>query len=315
MHDLVAIKGKNILVVGASGFLGRPLATRLAAGGSRVCAVCRKSPEADAENIHWAHGDAADAEFVNRLFSSFRPAVVFHLASDSQGGRALSLLPGSVHNDLVATINVLHGAASADAKVERFVMTASLEEPEGAEPTPMSPYAAAKWAASGYGRMFRHLYDLDVRVVRPMMTFGPGQKEWKFVPSTILSLLANQRIAIGSGSRLVDWVYLDDVVEGLLAAACVPDVPTTVDLGSGALVSVADVAREIGRQLGRTHLLQIGDGARGEEIVRVGDAAKARELLGFSATTSLPDGIARAIAFYSDAVRQPGRRHIVMPSG
>ena len=294
-----AIKGRNILVVGASGFLGRPLTNRLAAAGAKICAVCRNPPEAGAQNIFWSQGDATDLNYVNQMFSSFRPAVVFHLTSDSQGGRALTLIPSSLRNDVIATTNVLHAAASADAKVERFVMTGSFEEPDGAEPTPVSPYAAAKWAASGYGRMFRRHYGLDVRIVRPMMTFGPGQKEFKLVPSTILSLLRDQPANIGSGSRLVDWVYIDDVVEGLIAAASVRDLPTAVDLGSGVLVSVADMAREISRQLGREHLLRIRDGARGEEMVRVGDVDKARRLLGFTATTSLPEGVARAVMFYS----------------
>jgi UDP-glucose 4-epimerase len=119
------------------------------------------------------------------------------------------------------------------------------------------------------------------------------------VPSTILSLLKDQHATIGSGSRLVDWVYVDDVVEGLIAAACVPDLPSEVDLGSGVLVSVADMAREIARQLGREHLLKIGNGARGEEVVRVGDAYKARRLLDFEAKTPLPEGVARTVAYYS----------------
>ena len=194
------------------------------------------------------------------------------------------------------------------SRVERFVMTGSLEEPSGAEPTPVSPYAAAKWAASGYGRMFREHYGLNVRIVRPMMTFGPGQKAFKVVPSTILSLLKDQPARIGSGTRLVDWVYVDDVVEGLMAAACVPDLPSSVDLGSGVLVSVADMAREIARQLCREHLLEVADGARGEEIIRVGNVEKARQLLGFTAATSLPDGVARTIAFYSGLFGLPASR-------
>jgi nucleoside-diphosphate-sugar epimerase len=303
MQSMSAIKGKNILVVGANGFLGRPLTNRLAAAGATICAVCRNPPKAGAENIFWWRADVADANRVKEIFSSFHPAVVFHLTSDSQGGRSLSLIPSSLRNDVIATVNVLHGAASADAMVERFVMAGSLEEPDGVEPTAVSPYAAAKWATSGYGRMFRQLYGLDVRIVRPMMTFGPGQKELKLVPSTILSLLKDQHTKTGSGSRLVDWVYVDDVVEGLIAAACVPDLPCAVDLGSGVLVSVADVAREIARQLGREHLLEIGDGARREEIVRVADVDKARRLLGFTATTTLPEGIARTIAFHTDPVR------------
>ena len=295
---MASITGQKILVVGASGFLGRRLTARLAAAGANICAVCRNPPKAGAANVLWSRGDASDANDIQEMFSSFRPAIVFHLTSDSQGGRALSLIPGSFQNDLMAAVNVLQGAASAVTKVERFVMAATFEEPDGAEPAPVSPYAAAKWAATCYGRMFRQHYGLDVRIVRPMMTFGPGQKEFKVVPSTILSLLRDQHATIGSGSRLVDWVYVDDVVEGLIAAACVPHLPSEVDLGSGVLVSVADMAREIARQLGREHLLKIGNGARGEEVVRVGDVDTARRLLDFKAKTPLPEGVARTVAYY-----------------
>jgi hypothetical protein len=68
------------------------------------------------------------------------------------------------------------------------------------------------------------------------------------------------------------------------------------------------MASEIAQQLGREHLLQIGDGARGEEIVRVGDVDKARRLLGFTATTPLPEGVARTVAFYSGLVCSGYRR-------
>src|ERR1700716_1688045 len=95
-HDMAAITGTRILVVGASGFLGSPLTDRLAAAGAKICAVCRNPPKAGAENVFWSRGDATDANYVKEIFSSFRPAVVFHLTSDSQGGRALSLIPGSL---------------------------------------------------------------------------------------------------------------------------------------------------------------------------------------------------------------------------
>src|SRR3979411_3104085 len=299
MPDESAIAGKNILVVGASGFIGRPLTNRLALAGAKVYAVCRNPPEPGTGPIVWSRGDVTEANRVREIFSEFRPTVVFHLTSDSQGGRELSLIPSSLRNDVIAAVTVLHRAASADVKVERFIMAGSFEEPDGADPTPVSPYAEAKWAASGYGRMFRRLYGLNVRILRPMMTFGPGQKEFKVVPSTILSLLRNCPAKIGSGSRLVDWIYIDDVIEGLVAAASAQDLPCTIDLGSGVLVSVADVAREIARQLGREHLLEIGEGARGEERIRAADVEPARRLIGFEASTGLAEGISRTIESFA----------------
>ena len=114
MQDLAAIKGKDVVVIGANGFLGRPLTNRLVAAGANVVGVCRNPPSTGAENISWWRGDVTELSCVTEMFYLFRPAVVFQLTSDNQGGRALSLIPSSVQNDMIATINVLHGAASAD---------------------------------------------------------------------------------------------------------------------------------------------------------------------------------------------------------
>jgi len=86
-------------------------------------------------------------------------------------------------------------SGSEPASIERIVLTASLTEPlavEGAQ-TPHSPYAAAKWAASGYGRMFHELYGTPVVMLRPFMTYGPGQAPSKLIPAVTLSLLRGER--------------------------------------------------------------------------------------------------------------------------
>lgn len=297
------------MVVGATGFLGRPLVERLVNLGARVIAVSRAAaPGAMAPSssvVPW-QADAANAREVQLLFRETSPEMVFHLTSDSRGGRELEVVAPSVRNDLLATINVLTAAAQSPSRITRFLMTASLEEPPPGDSTPVSPYAAAKWATGGYGRMFRSLYGLDVRIVRPMMTYGPGQKEYKVVPSTILSLLRDQPARLASGSRLVDWVYLDDVVAGMIEAALVPDLAETVDLGSGELVTVGECAREIARQLDREHLLEIGDAGRGREIVRAADVELARRRLGFEASTTLPQGIAHTISSYRARMHGPG---------
>lgn len=302
--DAGALRGESVLIVGATGFYGSALVKRLAALHARVYAVSRNARSQNDGSTIWHAADASDAEQVRRLFDTAKPTIVFHLTSDSQGGRDLSLVPASLRNDVVATVNVLH-AAAADGGVKRLVMTGSLEEPlavGSAEPTPVSPYSAAKWVVSAYGRMFRRLYGLDVRIVRPMMTYGPGQKDYKLVPSTILSLLRGSQIIIGSGSRLVDFVFLDDIVEGMIRAALAPELSETVDLGSGNLVPIADVVREIANQLGRPDLLRFGEQVRGEEIVRAADAERAFRAIGFVARTDLISGISKTIDWYRERV-------------
>ena len=89
--------------------------------------------------------------------------------------------------------------------------------------TPHSPYAAAKWAASGYGRMFHELYGAPVVILRPFMTYGPGQAPSKLIPAVTLSLLRGERPKLSSGKARADWVYIGDVIEGFIAAAPHPE--------------------------------------------------------------------------------------------
>ena len=84
-------------------------------------------------------------------------------------------------------------------------------------PIPSSPYAAAKWSATAYARMFHSLYQTPVVVLRPFMTYGPGQHETKIVPYVIDSLLQGKvRRHLSSGAWSADWVFVDDVIDGFL---------------------------------------------------------------------------------------------------
>jgi len=120
-----------------------------------------------------------------------------------------------------------------------------MEEPISSNPDviPSSPYAAGKWASSAYARMFNRLYQTPVVIARIFMTYGPGEPNVnKIVPYVINSLLCGEPPKVSSGMREVDWIYVDDVVNGLIATAEAPDIEGhTVDLGSGILVSIRRV--------------------------------------------------------------------------
>jgi nucleoside-diphosphate-sugar epimerase len=280
-----------ILVVGGSGFLGRALVGRLRQQGHQVVSASRNGEY---------RVDAASKYSVAKMFREVKPFTVYHLTSESKGTRELDNMPATFDNDLTAAFNLLLATAMLPREPGRvrFIMAASLEEPEG-DALPLTPYAAAKLASTMYGRMFKAYYGVDVRICRLMMTYGPGQKDFKVIPSTINTLLRDQPMRIGSGTRKVDWVYLDDVIDGLIAAGQIDHLDDIVDLGTGRLVTVGEVAREIARQLGKEHLLEIGEGARGTEVVRAADTESARARLGFRAKTSLADGLAATIAWHN----------------
>jgi UDP-glucose 4-epimerase len=287
----------KILVVGASGFLGRPLVRRLVDLDAEVTAVSRNPQAEAAVGAQWLAADASDAVQMARLFEQTRPDIVYILTSDSRGGPNLDFVQASVQNDVMATINVLVEATRH--KCRHVVLTGSLDEPDGMarSATPSTPYGAAKWVIGAYARMFIRLYATPISILRPMMTFGPGQKSYKVIPSIINALLQNQKAKLGSGARLVDWVYVDDVVDAFVRTAACTALNETIDLGSGKLVSIRECALLIGSVLGRSHLLEFDPTRdRPYEEVNAADTHPAQERLDWRATTSLRDGLERTIA-------------------
>src|SRR5262249_3182840 len=117
---------------------------------------------------------------------------------------------------------------------------------------PSSPYSASKAAIQDYAQMFFQVFQLPVVVARIFMTYGPGQEaRQKLIPYITLTLLQGQSPKISSGQHLVDWIYIDDVVDGLIAMAQAKGVEgTSVDVGSEVLTSVGDVVQLIVRLTG-----------------------------------------------------------------
>lgn len=290
--------GGRLLVTGASGFIGAHLTRRLAGAGAEVHAVSRTPQPAADRGVRWWQGDLADLEVVRRLLRTIRPDVVYHLASHVAGIRGVELVLPTFRSNLSSTVNLLTAAVEGGGC--RVVLTGSLEEPDGldAESAPCSPYAAAKWAASGYGRMFQALYGLEVVAVRPYMAYGPGQRETKLVPSAMRALLAGERPRLSSGRSEADWVFVDDVVEGFLLAASVPyPGPAPIDLGSGRLASIRSVVETIRALLGSA--VEADYGAlpdRPLERPRAADLEDtSRRLGGWRPQIALREGLARTL--------------------
>ncbi len=290
---------RRVLVTGASGFLGTPLVSRLAASGAEVHAVARScpvSPPDEGSNLRWHAVDLTAAAAVRRLVEEVRPHRIFHLASLVVGRREVDLVLPALHANLLSTVHLL--AAASAVGVERIVLAGSMEEPLGDEP-PASPYAAAKGAASLYARLFHALYDLPVVTARIFMVYGPGQRDLtKLVPATILAALAGQAPKISSGAREVDWVYIDDVVEGLIALGRAPGIEgATLDLGSGTTATVRAVAETVCRMVG-SPAPEVGAlPDRALERARRADLERTAAKTGFRPEVGLHVGLERTIAW------------------
>lgn len=300
--------GKKILVTGGSGFLGSHLCRALSGRRAEVHAVSRRPQSYRDHAIHWWQGDLTDVNFIRQIAKTIQPNMIFHLTGFGVGAPDLENVLPTLQNDLVTTVNML--TITAENRVERLLLAASLEEPQpgSAQMIPSSPYAAAKWAGSSYAQMFYLLYKTPVVMVRPYMTYGPGQPSHKMIPQVILSLLKGEAPKLSSGRRPIDWVFVDDVIEGFLAAAHAPDIfGQTIDLGSGDLITIREVVEMIVRLSGVT--VQPRFGAlpdRPQEKVRVADTGAALEKLDWHAATSLESGLKQTIVWYREHLRVTG---------
>jgi UDP-glucose 4-epimerase len=304
-----------VLVTGASGFIGSHICRRLLEHGAEVHGVSRAVRES--AGIRWWKADLTDPDAIARLVSRIRPDAIYHVAGYASGSRSLEAVLPSLNHNLVAVVNVLIAAAKSECGL--VLLTGSLEEPEpvSGEPVPTSPYAAAKHAAGSFGRMFVALHELPVVNLRVFMVYGPGQTDQtKVVPYVVTSLLRGEPPKLSSGSRPVDWVYVEDVADASLTAAQRPDLAgETIDIGSGELVTVRSVVEQIAEMMGTVIQPQFGTlPDRQRETVRAAEVEQTLDRLGWQPRTSLAEGLSATIEWFGAEVAGESSLPVSSPS-
>ena len=298
MTNGIDLPSQRVLITGASGFIGLHLCRALLCSGHEVHALSRSEPKISDTRIHWHKVDLTDSQATHRVFGGIRPDLVWHLCSYAQGESELALVLPTFRGELETTVNVLTSLTETGCK--RLIMAGSLEESAPGD-IPSSPYAAAKAASRTYAKMFSRLYDLPVVMTRIFMTYGPGQSAKKVIPYSIGCMLRGDTLKIASPRRRVDWLYVEDVVRGLLAVAAAPGLEgKSVDLGSGELVEICDVVLRIQRLVNPKTVVEFdGSKARASEQIRCADSATTYALTRWQPTISLDTGLQRTVDAYA----------------
>lgn len=301
-HQFTELYKKNVIVTGATGFIGPHLCDRLAKLGSNVYAVSRNySSHLNTDKINYKAVDLSDIEQVRNLIKSVQPAYIFHLAGQAVGSRSIDVVPTTFESNLLTTLNML--LETSRQKTGRLIITGSLEEPvsKDAETIPSSPYAVSKWAASAYARMFHKLYNTPAVIIRLFMVYGPGKQEQKkLIPYVINNLLKGIPPKLSSGNREVDWVYIDDVIDGLLHTAIAKNIEgMTVDIGSGILATTRDFVEKIrGIANSQTNLLFGSLDDRPMEQTRKANIERTYSQIQWKPKTGLDEGLRLTIDWY-----------------
>lgn len=245
----------NFLITGAAGFLGSALANQLALECHQVRGLDDLStgdPQALSPDVHFTRGDVNDRPKLWTLLQDVD--CVYHLAARVSVPE--SIIYPRDYNAVNVGGTVALMEAMRDVGVRRVVLISSgavygedQEQPlkETAIPNPRSPYAVSKLAAEYYVRTIGDLWGIETVSLRVFNAYGPGQHLPPSHPPVVMSMLRQALrggtvVIHGDGSQTRDYVYVDDVVRAMIAAATVPNLDNLViNVGYGLETSVKDL--------------------------------------------------------------------------
>ena len=300
----------SAIVLGGGGFLGVNLCRRLVVSGRRVRAFGRSYPFPQAlAGVDWYQGEFSDASALADAIKSYD--IVFHLVHTTT--------PYSANLDMTADLqNVSSSIALFDVcrslGVKRIVFVSSggvlygqakqIPTPEDAPTEPIAAHGISKLAIEKYLAVYEYLYGLDYRVLRVGNPFGPFQMAMKnqgVIAASIPRALAGERIEIwGDGTVVRDYLFVDDVVDALEAAADDRSDLRVFNIGSSRGRRLTDVIGAIETQLGRQLEILWKPGRPVDVPVSVLSIDRAKSVLGWSPKTPFEQGLQQTIAWWRE---------------
>lgn len=309
---MATLTGQKVLVTGGSGFLGSHVVEALRARGAADVAVPRS-----------AEFDLRDPAQTDAMYAKHRPDLVVHLAASVGGIGANRRHPGKFFFDNMAMgLNVLESARKhATAKVvvagticayPKFTPVPFREDDlwNGYPEETNAPYGVAKKSLLVMSQAYRQEYGSNFVMVFPVNLYGPRDnfdlEDSHVIPAMIRKFIDAQargesHVTLwGDGTPTREFLFVEDCAEGLALAAERYDDPDPVNLGAGFEISMGELATTIARACGFTGEVRWDANRPNGQPRRMLDVERARERFGFTARTSLQEGLRRTIAWYRD---------------
>lgn len=305
-------------LTGATGFIGRLLLARLVRNGAAALVIGRTpSPPRTLEpwsgHVRWRHADLLDERQLREVLEQDRPSVLFHLAAIPGSSQDLS---DCVRVNTAGTAVLLQAAIQAD--VRRVVVVGTAQEygrakPPLTEDLPVQPetiYGVTKAAATAIAQLLHAERGAPIVIVRPFNVYGPGQRSPMFVAEAVEAALQGAPFRMSRGDQLRDFVFVEDVVEGMFAAGHVPGIEgRVINLASGQPTAIRAVAERIWELTATPAPLLLGarSVSDAEERDSWASVSVAWELLRWRATTTLEQGLRATIDAARVALSASGR--------
>jgi UDP-glucose 4-epimerase len=295
----------RFLITGGAGFIGTALANFLARQGHTVRVLDDLSAGDHSRldpAVHFTRGDVEDKPKIWRLLNKID--CVYHLAARVSVPESV-LYPREYNKTNVSgTVAIME--AMRDAGIKRVVLASSGavygEQPvskvhEELLPKPTSPYAVSKLAAEGYVQTIGGLWDIETVSLRIFNAYGPGQAipptHAPVIPQFVRQILGGGSLVIfGDGQQIRDYVYVDDVVQALTAAATAQGIDRQIiNIGTGVETSIDGLIKKIEQVTGRQAKIIVNSSVSGGVSSLVADTSRAKELLNYEPQVTIKQGL------------------------
>lgn len=301
------LKGRDVVVTGAGGFVGPHVVSSLRARGAIVRAISAATGRPSAPlpaDVETLTADVTDGASIIEAIG--RADAVVHLAGDSSVSASIADPGATLDVHVGGTVNVLE--ACRHSGIRRFVYASSAEVygrpernpvAEDSPVRPVSPYGAAKAAAECAVRAWSSSYGIASVILRPFSVYGPGVAPGSLVGTIVRQAASRGDIIVADLRPVRDYVYVADLAEAI-ASACERDAESsiTLNVGSGIGTSVGALAELVAGICASGSVGEDASRRRPQSIEifeLVADVRKLRAVFGHLTPTPLARGLALTV--------------------
>ena len=313
---------KTILITGGAGFIGSHLCESLLRRGSSVLSLDNFDPFYDPnlkirnveriqktfpDRFELIKGDVRNPDHLSEIFKGHRIDIVIHLAA--RAGVRPSLADPLLYQDvnIRGTVSLLEACRSHGIHRLIFASSSSVYGENQRVPfserdldiQPVSPYGATKRAGELLCYTYSHLYGMDIACLRIFTAYGPRQRPEMAIHKFTRLIDQGKTVPMyGDGSCRRDYTYIDDLIEGILAAMDHLKGFEIYNLGESQTTSLRELIVLIENALSRKANIQKLEVQPGDVSVTYADITKARERLGYDPKVKIMEGIERFVQWY-----------------
>lgn len=321
--------GKKILVVGGAGFVGSNLTNKLLEADAKKLIVIDNLLSADISNVvedsrlEFIHASITEDAVLNRIPQDLD--YVFHLATyhgnqssiedplkDHENNTLTSLKLFDKISKFKSIKKVVYSSAGCTVAKKTFDHAEATVEQEDVSLYLDSPYQMSKIFGEFYGNYYFMRYNMPFVKARFQNVYGPGEilgaGQWRgnvntvwrnVTPTFIFKALHHQALPLeNNGIATRDFIYVDDIVDGLMACALKGKVGGVYNIASGVETSIRELAEMINEITGNHVAIDLAPARAWDRSgKRHGDTTKSENELGFKAKVSLPEGLLKTVSW------------------